>query len=271
MNQIAPPFYRFLIAITLLFCLSNNISNAQNKIEELRMSNVTIIVSDLQATATWYKKFLKFKIEEYRPQKHVKMSKGDLQIILQQGRNTLILDQINFTKGKKYVNGIDKIGFDTNKFDSLYSYLERNEQKFQQTVVIDNNLGKRTFIVKDPDGIKLQFFEISSKEKDFKLIPVLFSLNASDYALTRSWYMEHFGFEELTLKDQDKAINQNLFKKDRIILELLHFPFESLETTEFMPIDRDLASFEKITFKLNFAKTKAFEMDNSGNKIVLYK
>ncbi|MGL1885398.1 MAG: hypothetical protein OCD76_02690, partial [Reichenbachiella sp.] len=64
---------------------------------------------------------------------------------------------------------------------------------------------------------------------------------------------------------------QNLLIKDNITLELLHLPYESLETTEFMPIERDLAQIDQLIFKTGAAQKEAFEMDNNGNKIILIK
>ena len=124
-------------------------------------------------------------------------------------------------------------------------------------------------IVVDPEGNKVQFFDRPESDEKFSMIPSLFSINCPDYGTTRSWYMEKMGFREIELSDDANASFQSFFKKDNIILELIHLPFESLETTEFMPVDRDLASYDQISFRTGLAKKAVFEMDNDGNKIVL--
>lgn len=259
----------FLLLVFSLLIACPSSGQTSTSLDELSMYHVTLISRDIKEMAAWYRKFLKFVVLEYVPDKHVKMRRGEFQIHIQKGQNTLLAREITFKKGKKYVNGIDKIGFDTNQFDSLNLYFERYEQKYYEKPYLEPNLGKKSMIVLDPEGNKLQFFDVPSEAERFTMIPVFFSINCSDYATTRSWYKEKMGFNDLELKDESKAGFQNFFTNGNIILELLHLPLESLETTEFMPIDRDLASYDQIMFRTGLAKKIVHEMDNGGNKIVL--
>src|SRR5690606_33166418 len=128
-----------------------------------------------------------------------------------------------------------------NQYDSLEMYFQRYEQKFHVPTYFDENLGMRTMIVKDPDGNQVQFFDKPDDGTGFKLDPMFFSINSSDYITTYNWYTEKMGFVAMEVRDDSKSAYQTYLKKDGIILELVHLPYESIETTEFMPIDRDLA------------------------------
>ncbi|MGL1885984.1 MAG: VOC family protein, partial [Reichenbachiella sp.] len=196
----------FLVAI-LLF---QSKSYAQHSINELRFTSATLVVKDLKASAAWYRKFLKFKIEEYKPNQKVKMRNDEFVITLQQGNSTLLKSQIQFKEGKKYINGIDKIGFDTNRFDSLYMYFERYEQPITLDSTEQKNIAKRTFIVKDPDGNNVQFFDGTIKSEQFAISPSFFSIQSSDYINTMKWYKEEMGFQEIKMLDNTHLHYQNL-------------------------------------------------------------
>ncbi|MFY0624842.1 MAG: VOC family protein [Reichenbachiella sp.] len=267
-----------LIQYTLIFILvlskwlsSSALGQATVNLNELRMSSAVIIVKDLKSSASWYYKYLKFKIKEFKPEKHVKMTHNGFQLTLRKGKSTLLLREITFTKGKKYVNGINKLGFTSNQFDSLNFYLQRHEQKFMKPASLDQNIGKQTMIVYDPDGNQIFLIDEPSDPSSFILKPNFLSINSSDYITTLKWYTTHLGFEEIELKDDSNAHFQSLLRKDDIILELIHLPYESLETTEFMPIERDLASFDRVVFEKGLAKKVISELDNNGNKIVIRK
>lgn len=268
MIQLKKLFYYNIAFIILLFATE---SYGQHSIDELKLTSTTIIVKDLKTSASWYRKFLRFKVEEFKPNKHVKMRNDVFVIILNQGNSTLLRSQINFKGDKKYVNGIDKIGFDTNRFDSLHLYFSHYEQKITTDIKEEKNLGHRIFIVEDPDGNKVQFFDAPNDKKNLSITPSFFSIQSSDYINTLKWYTEHMGFKEIALPDDTNLHFQNFLRKDGITLELLHLPYKSLETTEFMPVERDLAQFDQLVLKTGLAKVKAFEMDNNGNKIVLIK
>ncbi|UXP34017.1 VOC family protein [Reichenbachiella agarivorans] len=261
--------------LLLIVCLSMMFHSeavfSQKNINELRFSSATIIVKDLKTSASWYRKFLQFSVEEYRPDKYVKMKNDDFRLILKQGNSTLLKSQINFKEGKKYINGITKLGFATNQFDSLYMYLQKYEQIIVKDIHDDINLGLKSYVTLDPDGNLLQFFDIPNQSRLYQVDPMYFTIQSSDYINTLKWYTTHMGFEEIEIVDDSNIHFQNLLRKDGIILELVHLPHQSVETTEFMPLNRDLAQIEELSFKIGLAKTKAFELDNNGNKVVFMK
>ncbi|PIB36367.1 hypothetical protein BFP72_13665 [Reichenbachiella sp. 5M10] len=259
----------FIVCVSLMFHSAPVFS--QKSINELRMTSAVLIVKDLKVSAGWYRKFLQFSIEEYRPNQHVKMRNDEFQLTLRQGNGTLLQSQIRFKEGKKHINGIEKIGFKTNRFDSLHLYLERYEQPFAQDIFADQNLDILSFVAEDPDGNKIRFFDAPNNSQLYEIDPCYFTIQSSDYINTLKWYTTQMGFEEIEIVDDTNLHFQNYLTKDGIILELIHLPYESVETTEFMPLERDLAQIEQVTFKIGTAKTKAFVMDNNGNKVVYLK
>lgn len=258
-----------LTYVILLLISTSWMSHAQINPNELAMTSMTIISSDIKASATWYRKYMRFRMVEYRPSKHAKMRKGTFDLNLKQGQNTIVIKDINFSKGKKYINGIDKVGFRVNQYDSLKSLLTKAEETFVQEDTLDGNIGFRTMTVLDPDGNKIQFLEVPSTTQKYIIQPTLFTISSSDYITSLKWYKSKMGFREVKLKDESNIHFQNYLKKDNIILEIIHLPYESLETTEFMPIERDLAAFDALSFQIGFAREHAFTLDNNGNKIAL--
>ena len=256
-----------LTVLILLFGITN--VGAQIDPNRLYLNSATVISSDIKASATWYRKYMKFKMADYRPDGYALMTKGEFSIKFIQGQNTIKLHELNFANGKKFVNGIDKIGFAVNQFDSLELYFRRNEERFLEEPAHHKNLNCRTMIVEDPDGNKILFMDRPDHQKTYTVRPVFFCISSSDYITSLKWYKSKMGFVEMELKDDANIHYQNYLKRDDIILELVHLPYESLETTEFMPVERDLAAIDVVSFRLGTAKKVAFEMDNNGNKIVL--
>jgi len=64
----------------------------------------------------------------------------------------------NYSDGSRF-NGFTKVGFAVDNFDGWHQFLENKNVKFRGTVVTDGHSGKRTFLVEDPEGNILQFFE----------------------------------------------------------------------------------------------------------------
>ncbi|MEO9804456.1 MAG: VOC family protein [Reichenbachiella sp.] len=226
-----------------------------------------IVARDVKLSATWYRKYLDIAIKEYKPQKHVKMCIGDFTLHIKQGNNVLVRSQLRLPKGKKYINGIDKIGFATNKFEEVRDRLSTSGQKVLEEITEDKNLSLRYFLTTDPDGNKVQIFDQPNPIDSVIVKPIFFSVLSSDYINTMKWYEENIDFTEIETIDESKIHYQNLLHKGAVIFEIIHLPYEALETTEFMPLGRDLAGFSQIVFKSGDGKNSTFELDNNANQI----
>lgn len=240
---------------------------AQADAGDFKLSGATIIARDVKLSATWYRKYLDIAIKEYKPEQHVKMKAGDFNLYIKQGKSVMLKSQIQFPKGKKYVNGITKIGFSTNKFEEVKSNLEADGLKILEDVTEDKNLKKRYFLTVDPDGNQVQIFDHTNPVDSVITEAMFFSITSSDYINTMKWYEENIDFTEIKIVDESKIHYQNLLRKGDVIFEIIHLPYESLETTEFMPLGRELASFDELKFKSKDGKSSTFEMDNNANKV----
>lgn len=258
---------RYIVfGIAIVWLLPNG-SLAQADQMDFTLSGITIISRDVKLSATFYRKYFDISIKEYKPQKYVKMTAGDFSLYIKQGSNLLVRSQIKLPKGKKYINGIDKIGFATNKFQEVRDKLIASGHKLIEDVTEDKNLGMRYFLTSDPDGNKVQIFDKPNAVDSVLTEAIFFSVLSSDYINTMRWYEKNIDFSEIKTLDESKIHYQNLLQKGEVIFEIVHLPYESLETTEFMPLGRELAGFEQITFKSKGGSKSTFEMDNNANKI----
>ena len=60
---------------------------------------------------------------------------------------------------KAQITGVYKIGFTVDDIDSWHDQLEKFNVEFYGNIVTDVVSGKKTFLIKDPEGNTLQFFE----------------------------------------------------------------------------------------------------------------
>ncbi|MEO9967607.1 MAG: VOC family protein [Reichenbachiella sp.] len=260
-----------IVLLALPFWNGPNPVFAQSSEDDFVLSGITVIARDVKLSATWYRKYLDIAIKEYKPRQHVKMKAGDFTLFIKQGNNVLIRSQLNLPKGKKYINGIEKIGFATNNFEAVKENLLASGQKILEDVTVDENLGLRYFLTSDPDGNKVQILDRPNpavNPADSVITEaVFFSVMSSDYINTMRWYEQNIDFTEIKTVNESKIHYQNLLQKGHVIFEIIHLPYESLETTEFMPLDRVLAGFDQIVFKSGEGKISTFELDNNANKI----
>ena len=255
------------ILLILIFNMTCRNVCAQSSDKHFILQSATLTAKDVKLSATWYRKYLNLTIKEYKPQKSVKMEQGEFQLMIIQGKNVLLSSQIKLPAGKKHINGIDKIGFSCNQFKTLYDNLKESKQKIIEEITEDENLKLTYFVTQDPDGNKIQIFDKSTEEDEMKNDAMFFALLSSDYINTMKWYESNINFSEMEVIDNSKIHFQNLLIKDQVIFEIIHLPYVSVETTEFMPLDRDLASISQLTFQSNKGEKATFKMDNNANKI----
>lgn len=267
MYQIAMIQYQRKLLLLFLF-LSTSELCAQSNVDDFKLSGATIIARDVKLSATWYRKYLDIAIKEYKPQQYVKMKTVDFHLFIKQGKSVMVKSQIQFPKGKKYINGITKIGFSTNKFEEVKANLIASNQKILEDITEDKNLEMRYLLTADPDGNQVQIFDEPNPIDSVVTQAMFFSITSSDYINTMKWYEENIDFTEIKTVDETKIHYQNLLHKGDVIFEIIHLPYESLETTEFMPIGRELAGFAEIKFKSGQGKSSTFEMDNNANKVM---
>ena len=143
---------------------------ALGKAQEHKLSSpsghfAAIIVSDMDSALNWYSDMLSFELVK---QVHLE-TRGIHQANLKSGSFHLELIQTpliilpteslsNKPQGTRMA-GIFKLGFSVADFDQWLNHLEAKAARFHGQVVTDPISGKKTVLVLDPDGNRIQLFE----------------------------------------------------------------------------------------------------------------
>lgn len=124
-----------------------------------------VIVKNIDSSVKWYTTVLELDIlkrleSEEDGYKIVILGKADCLVELMELRSAISRDEVlkNAPAGSR-ITGIMKIGFQLNNIDSIFNRLKSMQVRFRGNMVTDQVTGRRMFIVEDPDGNLVQFFE----------------------------------------------------------------------------------------------------------------
>ncbi|HMU47661.1 MAG TPA: VOC family protein [Chitinophagaceae bacterium] len=124
-----------------------------------------IIVNNIDSSVLWYSTVLNLKVENRTgsPEKgfrQANLSNGKLLIELIELEGSISPQKILEEKSPKArLRGIMKIGFKADNIDSMYNNFKEKKLTFRGNMVTDPLTGKRMFLLPDPDGNYIQFFE----------------------------------------------------------------------------------------------------------------
>ena len=124
-----------------------------------------IIVSDIDSSTPWYKSLLNLdqldRIENNERGFKIAILANDKVLIeLIEFKNGITKKSAleNLAENKRLI-GHFKIGYRVGDFEEWHRRLENMDIEFYGKTFTDRNLGKRSFIILDPDGNYIQFFE----------------------------------------------------------------------------------------------------------------
>lgn len=121
-----------------------------------------IIVSDMEASKSWYTEVLGFEVEsEYQVSEGFSIINLRRELALELIRLPTALspkEAIPDYSGKTRLHGLFKIGFSVGNLDIWVSHLSLHQVNFHGEVVTDPK-GQRMVVVLDPDGNRIQLFE----------------------------------------------------------------------------------------------------------------
>ena len=154
---------RFLKLLLFLLFFSHS-ANAQTL--EIKPAFTTLIVANIDSSINWYSNVFHLRVRN-RVDNTVR---GFKQAILINSTSMIELVELNKTisqdsllsqspQGTR-IRGINKFGFTVSNIDSLYKDLLSKNVRFYGKMVTDPISNKRTFLVTDPDGNLVQFFEL---------------------------------------------------------------------------------------------------------------
>lgn len=265
----------FLISILLFFFHPEKTSG--QAIEGSKTGAITSLnlsARNLKTSVLWYKRNLGFVIKDVKINESGKLKMEGLEISVKQPKRTLLAKNIKLPKGKMQINGFNELGFKTSFFDSLYQYLDEKNIKVDSIVASGPPADTRKFVAYDPDGNRIHFIEDQSLEKpNFPGLEVYFySLITADLKNALSWYRDRLGFEETyNLDSPTKNRFCRIMQRGNIVLEIIHSPNRSMETTELLSYDVELAGFSRIGLTLNEKGSPKEDFDNDGNRLLIKK
>lgn len=227
---------------------------AKNQFEILELN---LITKQPEVLAKWYEKHLDFQVSnDFELLYH-----DNLTITLEERKKARHRDSLKEAYNVQRLPGLYKFGFITNQFDNLVASLKNSGAQLVGSVVQDNNLNRRTVIVKDPDGNRIQLFEDFGQDK---LKPYFLALTVEDIGLQEKWYQMKLPLTEvynLDLKDQSIFIR--LLEGENLAVELIqldqHKVKESLDPSR-------LIGYHSLKMK---GLREPFETDAEGNLLIV--
>ncbi|MEQ8583621.1 MAG: VOC family protein [Marinoscillum sp.] len=118
-----------------------------------------------------------------------------------------------------YRHGFFKVGFQTDEFDDLFESLQQGKVEFVGDIFRDHNLSRRSFVVKDPDGNRLQFFENKSQSG---LQPYFLALLTPSIGEAEKWYQMRFPVMRTHNLDlREKKIYIRLLEGEDFAIEII--------------------------------------------------
>ena len=124
-----------------------------------------IIVSNIEASINWYTTNFGFKVlnkivSKKRGFKQANLKSGSILIELIELNNSLSQTEIlkNYPNKTK-IEGFFKFGFLVSEFEKWVTHLKHLKVEFYGTVVRDPVSKKKTVLILDPDGNRIQLFE----------------------------------------------------------------------------------------------------------------
>ena len=137
---------------------------SQGKINPPEMTFSSILVENIENSIDWYtnvfgcEKTQDPTITESFSQANLDCNSFRLELI--QVQNALTKDSLKVSfPNNNFMNGFFKIGFVTERFDDWLEKMKAQDVAFHGRVVNDPISGRRMFVILDPDGNRIQFFE----------------------------------------------------------------------------------------------------------------
>ena len=215
-----------LLLVTLVGAgLRNSTKTARENIFEPKL--VALCVEDIETSVAWYTENLGFEIEkevEEYPAYGLKLA-----FLAADGFHLEILEKNNSVKQSEvlknedhYIGGIFKIGFKSNDLDSTFHQLKSKADVDFVTDIYDLPEYQSTlpwpdrfFLIKDPDGNFIQFFDTGTRGKSLWLIMI--TVDSLDESI--SWYGKNLGFRHIATFG-DTGNKRAIVERDDLIVEL---------------------------------------------------
>lgn len=233
------------------------------------LKKVVLTSPDVENLSNWYAKYLQFTILKSVNDKIV-LGKNGFELELVEDRDAIDPDSVKFTKGERYFAGFRKYGFAINNIDSLFEYVKSNELPTHGGIINDSQLGARSFILVDPDGNYIQFFEkkgrlslLSTKRDWFLSFLMIITTNFNS---TFEWY-SNYGFEQVSNYDNvSRQIFQRSIFNGEMLIEVAEITNKVASKVDYPEASKGLVGIKSIGCS-SISVTDNFIMDAFGNMI----
>lgn len=293
----------YLFILVFFSCFGNE--NPTNDDTSIEPTLIAMYVNNIENSIEWYTEKLGFEIEkeiaEYPDYKmkiaFLKLGNFHLEMIEKEG--AVEVSKV-IKEPETYLTGFLKLGFKVKNIESLYNKLSsfkdvQIEVDVQELPTYDIELDwpSKYFLIKDPDGNLVQFF---NKGASNTISPWLNMIVVNDLDKISEWYTNNLGFtNHLTLGSKETR-RVSILEKNGYVLEVFEpkdrvLPSELTENTEVLGIKKiafGVTQIDSISNKLsaeegveiviplsdvsdtNWAKRHMITKDSEGNWIQLY-
>lgn len=150
------------LTLLLFFILNGLMGNAQNPFE-FKPSGSAVVVSDITKSVQWYQSVFglreKTRMEDAGNYKVVILEESNIMIELLELKGSVVRSSVLSAKPQgTEIQGHSKIFFTVTDIDQCLAHLKKLNINVPQ-VWTDQTTKKRNFIIKDPDGNMIQFFD----------------------------------------------------------------------------------------------------------------
>ena len=155
---------KIIILLTLTFCTSINYGQVST-LQKPEAYFSAIIVSNIETSIDWYSNSFGFKVlnkvvSKERGFKQANLKCGTILIELIELKSSLTPKNLLKDHPKKTkIDGFFKFGFLVSDFEKWVTHLKQLKVAFYGSVVRDPNSNKKTVLIMDPDGNRIQLFE----------------------------------------------------------------------------------------------------------------
>lgn len=257
----------------LLFSCEEKPSTIPQEVFEPKL--VAICVQDIETSLNWYTQKLGFEIEqnikEY-PDYGLKLAflrAGDFHLEILEKTNSYKQSEFLPTP-ENYLGGVFKVGFILNDLEAKYAELKQMQDVEFVTgigTLPENQLPIKWpthhFLIKDPDGNFIQFFELGTANK---ISPWLFMITVDDLDVSVEWYTQNFGFKHLeTIGDEGNK--RAVLERDTYVLEL--FEPENVIKASQVSEDSTILGFKKLAFGVGDISPLASKLETANTEIIV--
>ena len=242
--------------ILILFLVSSGCQENTKTVQKdfFRPNLVALFVEDIDISLKWYNEKLGFEVEkeiEDYPDYGLKLA-----FLKSNGFHLEIIEKTNsfqqsevLLNEEKYLGGIFKIGLKTNDLENIYNQLKEFEDVEFVTSIgelpenqLPINWPTKHFLIKDPDGNFIQFFDSGATRK---VSPWLFMVTVDNLENSISWYSENLGFKHHQTIGKE-GNRRAVLERNTYVLEL--FEPNNVVKADKISVDSTILGFKKIAF-----------------------